>query len=192
MKGRTMIDVKQRGAWFGDPEFKDTIVALMHEHRAKDRFMQGAYRQFGDEEGDNAPWTLENFRGCAIGCLVTSKRGLNFIDGGDWHLAVEEEFNIPFAVAWNIDCLFEAHPTFEEAGTFAVASVEAIPVGANLNELTAQLGHANWHGTQEDYSSSGCPDCILTHQLRTNAELFLKELSNAPLMPAARAVILAG
>lgn len=186
-----MIDVKQRGAWFGDPEFKAQIMEKMLDHRAKDRFYQTAYREFVGE-GE----TLENFRGCAIGCLLTSKLGLQVgydANWRGWHWGVEDEFNIPRMIARRIDSHFE-ECSFDEAAEFAVDSIDAIAVGANLNELVAQIEHASWHADEAvtQFEIDKCKDCKLSWELRDNRELFLKELSNAPLMPAARAVILAG
>lgn len=199
-----MLDLTKRGAWFGDPEFKQQIVDLMHEHRRQDRLAQGVYREFGfDEHGNDRPETLENFKGCAIGCLITSKLGIeiNRFSGEwqGWWREVEREFNIPALVAQTIDRHFESQ-YFDDAAIFAVASIEAIPVGANLNEVADQLEHVHWHlgqlnerwnpyRTAEQYS---CEDCSESIRLQRDHELFLKALSNAPLMTAARALILAG
>jgi len=198
-----MLDPRKRGAWYGDPEFKAIIMAQMLEHRKKDRFIKGSYRDFGgDGDGyDALVQTMDNFKGCAIGCLVTSKLGLNLDrtlpawEG--WHRLVEKEFNIPARVAKQIDFLFESQPSFADAAIFAVASVDAIPVGANLEELVTRLDHAAWHegGFYRPYRPVDmyeCLDCQDSARLHHESDVFLKELSNAPLMPAARALILAG
>lgn len=187
-----MLDPTKRGAWFGDPAFKQEIVDLMREHRRRDRFIQGEYWKFQDHDK-----TLDNFKGCAIGCLLQSKaQGFSVASvwNGRWHREVEQEFNIPHEVAWQIDVHFEGCNGFEEAGEFAVASIEAIPVGANLNEVVDQLRHFGWHTGSDNYASSGssCEDCVHSLQLKRDRDVFLKELSNAPIMPAARALILAG
>lgn len=191
-----MLALKDRGAWFGDPVFKAEVVDKMHEHRAQDRFIQGSYGKF--DQG-----SLENFRGCAIGCLVTTKVGTTLPERYErgwpgYHTLVEVEFNIPATVAMRIDYLFESTYTFQGAAQFAVESIESIAVGANLNELAAQLDHLGWHRghyhtggcTYEDFVC--CHDCDHANNVGSDHKLFLKELSNAPLMPAARALILAG
>lgn len=185
-----LVNDKQRGAWFGDPVLKQMTVERMHEHRAQDKIVQGTWGHFLGK-------TVRNFRGCAIGCLIKSGVGIltdnTSFEG--YFIEVEKHFNIHRDVARAIERMFEATGTFEEAATFAVESVEAIAVGANLNEVVAQNDHYNWHVGTDDWRNAGphsCGECQHSSQVRHSRDLFLKELANAPLMPAVRALILAG
>jgi hypothetical protein len=183
-----MIELKDRGAWFGDPLLKDRTVALMKRHRELDHFYQGLYQAM--------PGSPE-FKGCAVGCLVqTSKLGWMsdsqlglYFDGTDrneglWHLAVEEQFGIPAYVAAQIDNLFEHQDNFQDAGKFAVAVVEAISVGADLSGIGG--------GDHECTIEGLCLACSVIDDWYDDTNLFVQALANAPLVPAARALILVG
>jgi len=187
-----MIELKDRGAWFGDPLLKERTVALMKRHRELDHFLQGDYQTLRSPSGIG-------FKGCAVGCLVeTSELGwvdnsnlMLRYDGDDsgavaWHLAVQEQFGIPAPVAAAIDGLFEHQDDFEAAGDFAVAVVEAIPVGADLSAISAISNHTC------DWYAGWCETCSAIDKWHDDSDLFIKDLANAPLVPAARALILVG
>lgn len=133
-------------AWHGDPALKDKIVLRMKEHRAADEFMQGVYQGYFNPTPDRlgssksrltptqviGPDTV--FRGCAIGCMVDAEP-IDRTMSMPWHELVQYQFGIPTKIAHWIDRVFEGQPSFEEAGEFAVAAVEAIPVGADLSAV---------------------------------------------------------
>lgn len=119
-------------AWLGDPDLKTRTVARMKEHRAEDAFLQGDYQRmvWDDKTGDSV------FRGCAIGCLLSEKTSLDQLAAGaNLHELTAKTFGLTIDLAWAIDHIFEDQPNFDSAGDFAVAIVEAIPVGADLSGL---------------------------------------------------------
>lgn len=130
------------GAWFGNPQIKAAVLEKLRVHRAQDEFIQGSYQA---RTWAGAPAALPTYRGCALGCMVpirvtTIKEDaeipfylLNaFDDEMEYNEEVEMRFGIDRDVAALIDATFELQPDFRAAGDFAVASVEAIPVGADL------------------------------------------------------------
>lgn len=139
MTEEKLIDVG-KGAWHGDPELKAQVVARMREHREKDEIIQGVYQEHGD--GDS-------YRGCLIGCTLPRVAGMTYNErqGFDWHEKVEQEYGIPRGVASILDSLFEDQEDFESAAAFAVESIEAIPVGADLSEL-ARI-HGAWQSSRD-------------------------------------------
>lgn len=124
-----------RGAWFGDPDIKEAVLAKLKEHRAQDEITQGLYQGFGF----NHETRDTSFRGCALGCMLPPRphlRAYHLKTAPVYRLVhsseVELRFGIDEGVARRIDTTFESQDTFEAAANFAVASVEVIPVGANL------------------------------------------------------------
>lgn len=123
--------------WHGDPALRERIVARMRQHRTADAIVQGLYQEF-------APELALGYRGCAVGCLLDWQRP----ESGDetepaepecgWHGELEQQFGIPSALAGLIDSLFEALPT-DEAPDFALAVVEAVPVGRDLSLVVSRL-----------------------------------------------------
>jgi hypothetical protein len=136
------------GAWFGSPELKAWALAKMVAHRAQDEIIRGHYQR-GDSD------TAAGYRGCLVGCTLprchedgtVGYRGY-LLPGagavpseGSWHVDVEILYGIPWEVANLLDDTFEDQ-AFEKAADFAVASIEAIPVGmlydpAVLEDLVA-------------------------------------------------------
>jgi hypothetical protein len=125
-------------AWHGDPELKERIVARMRQHRKDDAFIQGAYQEL------DISLPL-GYRGCAIGCLLD--KDPDVIDS--WHGLVASQFGIPYGVAEIIDSTFESFCAGDDsharASDFAVAAIEAIPVGADLTDVFDQFHE--WHAT---------------------------------------------
>jgi hypothetical protein len=125
-------------AWHGDPDLKARVVAKLKQHRALDEFIQGDYQV---AYGPNGAAT---YKGCAIGCTLPyisreeRRRRTGRAEDFDWHKEVEKEYGIPELVARLIDNIFEAQDDFEEAGDFAVAVIEAIPVGADLSGIACE------------------------------------------------------
>lgn len=132
-------------AWHGDPVLKERIVARMHAHRQADGFIQGLYQKL-----DVA--MPAGYRGCAIGCLLDrqplatrdeygycqecgakAEHECSVEPEGGWHKEVERQFGIPWFVADRIDATFEGTAGHDAASDFAVAVIEAIPVGADLS-----------------------------------------------------------
>ncbi len=119
-------------AWFGDPDLKAATVAMMKEHRAADAFRQGAYQYMDQVDGEEG----FVFKGCAIGCLLSGEDSkAQLAAGASLHHLTAMTFGLTVNLAWAIDYTFEGLPDFNSAGDFAVAIIEAIPVGANLSGL---------------------------------------------------------
>lgn len=116
---------EHRGAWHGDPELKATVVRRMHQHRAADAFWQGFYQELDPEKA-------LGYKGCALGCMVEKQQNPDRVDS--FHELVERQLGIPERVAEAIDNTFE-DLDFEQCAAFAVAAVEAIPVGADLTAV---------------------------------------------------------
>lgn len=158
---------KYKGAWHGDPELKAEVLARMIAHREADEIIQGHYRVWDPE-------AASGYKGCLVGCTLPGEmedtekhvawhpNPINRPREG-WHQRVELLYGIPADVAHLLDSTFEDQETFDEAAEFAVASIEAIGVGADLREL-AQRHH-------ED-------------EIEINAAMVLEELRNAPLVVA--------
>ena len=120
-------------AWHGDPGLKAEAVALMTRHREQDDFIRGTYTLL-------SPGAAAGYKGCFHGCLTTEKLAVeasitpaefvkrNAYSG--WHADGERIWGIDRRVGAVLDRCFESLP--EGWADFAVASIEAIPVGADL------------------------------------------------------------
>ena len=102
--------MNQLRAFHADPKIKATYLNRVLAHRAADEIVQGTY------------W--ENGRGCAVGCTIHSSN----------HSAYEKELGIPRKLARLQDRIFEGLP-LSEAKDFPQAFLDAIPVGADLNQV---------------------------------------------------------
>lgn len=174
-----MVDTKEwlaEGAWFGDRSIKGRVLAKLRDHRERDELIRGTY-----QTSSNTP---SGFSGCALGCMLPNRyrytpTGLS--DGylpsaprdevGEilsFHEEVELRFGIDKYVAGMIDDLFESQDGFAKAAIFAVDSVEAIPVGADLSGVQA------WYDAQVHDGQ--------TIQERT--DFFFQALENAPRLGA--------
>lgn len=135
------MELKQQLAWFGDPELKERIVQKLKQHRAADQFVHGHYQTtllLSDDLQDRY------WKGCALGCMLPF--GVVPEGSGNpdvWHRLVAVTFGLTEDVATVIDNCFEGQDNFALAGNFAVAVVEAIPVGADLSllELCTEYVH---------------------------------------------------
>jgi len=105
-------------AFFSSQQIKDHYVARAYVHRQADEIAQGAYYD------DSGP----KLRCCAVGCVVHSSD----------HSAYERDLGIPRSIAILEDDIFE-HLPLEVAKNFPVRFLEAIPVGADLSQVTAQF-----------------------------------------------------
>ena len=133
-----MTTLTKTAAWHGDPALKDEVLTRLREHRAADAIIQGLYQQYD-------PGLAVQYRGCAIGCTLPLQEtnpvpGRHEVagPGAGWHAEVERLYGIPRPVAHLIDRIFEGLPT-DEAGDFAVAVIEAVPVGADLSMVSSRL-----------------------------------------------------
>lgn len=174
------------GAWHGDPDLKEKIVLRMKEHRAQDEFVQGNYQILALAEHGQYRDVL---KGCAVGCMLEpvprEKQGeIDF----SWHKEIQEQFGIDYEVAMQIDNLFE-HGTLslEAASEFAIAVVEAIPVGADLNEVLTRhsVNCAYNYGITDTkpraYAPADCEECdYVSSSGPQKITIFLERLKNAP------------
>lgn len=143
--GRTEAMTTPVLAWHGDPQLKAAAVELMREHRRLDDLVQGSYAEY-DSNADRG------YRGCFHGCLTTEalakQRNETVEDlltmgdrhAIDWHDETERIFGIPREVGKLLDRLFESLPP-SDCGAFAVATVEAIPPGADLTRVIDHLAY---------------------------------------------------
>jgi hypothetical protein len=125
-------------AWLGDPALKESVVLRMKEHRAEDSIIQGEYQVY-------APEVATQYKGCLLGCTlppeVNAQQKLVNSNWG-WQRRVAEAYGIPRGVAFYLENVFENLP-FDEAADFAVESIEAIPVGADLTEVDRYWTYQN-------------------------------------------------
>jgi len=116
-------------AWLEDPGLKEEVVLRMKQHRAEDSIVQGYYQEC-------APELASQYKGCLLGCTLPQMKVDNADEIVAWHHEVERLYGIPVPVACLLEDLFE-NMDFDEAAEFAVESIEAIPVGADLTAVTA-------------------------------------------------------
>lgn len=133
-------------AWFNDPALKAEVSARMLQHRIEDGIIQGHYQLL-------APELASKYKGCLIGCTLPlgEPRPATGCSCGcgemvqpmsilqDWHKEVERLYGIPEVLNHVFDNLFESLPQ-PRAAWFAVSTIEAIPVGADLSGV-ADLFH---------------------------------------------------
>lgn len=132
-------------AWHNDPALKAEVSARMLQHRIEDGIIQGVYQKY-------FPELASQYKGCLIGCTLpmgevkfrqTCPCGcgepmepeIQFIL---WHSRVERLYGIPQVLNHAFDTLFESLPR-SRAAWFAVNTIEAIPVGADLSGVAEQL-----------------------------------------------------
>jgi hypothetical protein len=131
-------------AWHNDPNLKAEVLSRMLQHRVEDGIIQGSYQVY-------APEVASQYRGCLIGCTLPMGRvtewGEGFldppvtyrdIDDMEWHPLVEEMYGIPESVNRLWERVFETLPV-EKAAWFAVTTIEATPVGADMDVVASRL-----------------------------------------------------
>jgi hypothetical protein len=101
-------------AFHGSDEVKQRYLARLQAHHAADELVQGT------------GWDGQH--GCAVGCTLHNYD----------HQAYETELGLPTWLAQLEDRIFEGLPA-DEAKRFAVSFLEAIPVGADVNEVRFKL-----------------------------------------------------
>lgn len=134
-------------AWHGDPALKAEVAARMRKHREEDEIVQGLYQLVNKE------WA-SGYKGCLIGCTLppqpipdhTSIHAYSVLGvepvapASGWHGRVEEVYGIVEPVGHLLDKIFENLPTEDgQHALFAVASIDTIPVGADLSMVASQL-----------------------------------------------------
>lgn len=141
---------QSKGAWFGSGELKAWALAKMIKHREQDQIIKGHYQLDDLEKGSE-------YKGCLIGCTLPKRShsgyfmlpGQQPISAEGWHNDVENLYGIPNEVAGLLDDCFEGQP-FDEAAAFAVASIEAIPVGMVYDEdVLNELDEWTWYTAAE-------------------------------------------
>lgn len=129
-------------AYLNNPVLKIKTIAMMQHHIKADDLLQGQYWQ---EDPDG------KFRGCAVGCLSkTTEDG----DPNGGHSNLSVMFGFPYSFAHTIDDVFEEFEDRQGAQDFTIELLEAIPVGADLQSVTAKFDEydATLGGCVEDYA----------------------------------------
>lgn len=173
----TTVDTPPR-AWHGDPALKAEVLGRLRAHRADDEIVQGTYQRL-------SPDTASGYRGCAIGCTLPRQAldhdihgeitGILEPDADGWHGEVERLYGIPEWIGMRIDWAFEDLPA-EDCAEFAVAVIDAIPVGADLDAMALKLPYPDAVDASEDGYVA----------IRAYAAGFIAELAAAP-VPAVKA-----
>jgi hypothetical protein len=123
-------------AWYSNPDLKAEVMERLRAHRAEDSIVQGLYQQ-------TDPEAATGYRGCCIGCTLPKlsveeryhlDRESEDTGRGGWWVRIERQYGIDYWVANLIDRVFESQQD-QAAGAFAVAVVNAIPVGADLTAV---------------------------------------------------------
>jgi len=135
-------------AWHNNPDLKTEVAERMAAHRSEDSIVQGFYQQISTQ-------IASGYRGCLIGCTLPPQplpegadvAGCNDIWGAEpkapdngWHARVEQLYGIPETIGYLLDRIFESLPADSGAcARFAVDSIEAVPVGADLSMVPDRL-----------------------------------------------------
>jgi hypothetical protein len=101
-------------AFHGVSQIKDNLLTQLRAHYEADEIVHGVYWQNG--------------KGCAVGCTVHSTD----------HSGYEFFFGIPESLAYLEDAIFEGLPN-KEAKDWPIAFMQAIPVGADLSDVTRRF-----------------------------------------------------
>jgi hypothetical protein len=127
--------------WLASPELKDAAVAEIRGHRAAGTLVR---RRDQPVRADADGRFQGGFHVCLTARRLAAARGVPvpqlLVGGGedvDWLDESNRLWGIPRIVGALLDRCFEQEPA-AEAGDFAVAAVEAIPVGADLEPIGAQ------------------------------------------------------
>lgn len=144
-------------AWHSDPDLKAEALMRMKTHQVQDEITQGYYFSQTDAKIGSG------FKGCFHGCLTSDKymqenklsrkkfnRMLDAMDldargdQSDWyHRQGELIWGIPEDLGGLLDVTFESIDGPEEAAMFAVESIEAMAVGADLTGVVQALDDAD-------------------------------------------------
>lgn len=114
-------------AWHGEASLKASAMERMREHRRLDEIIRG-----------DGYWSEYGHRGCQLGCLTHTGVWHNKLDEHRPHRETERQFGIPATVARLLEHCFENLPV-EDAADWAVDSLEAIPVGADLTTIQERM-----------------------------------------------------
>jgi hypothetical protein len=142
-------------AWLNDPALKEEVVLRMKQHRAEDSIIHGHYQLL-------APETALGYMGCLLGCTLPLINRSPCGNPGspliEWHERVEQLYGIPADVAALLEAVFENMSSFDKAAEFAVESIEAIPVGADLSKVQEYYAQCTDRAT---WSPSRCRKKVL-------------------------------
>lgn len=120
-------------AFGGHAKRKQEALALAQAHQDFDAVVQGQYWEDGDA------YRFGNYGGCSVGCLTHANNA---------HGDFPKLYGIPTIVALLSDDIFESL-TSEDAKSFPVKFISAIPVGADLTGVITELRLATlelWYG----------------------------------------------
>jgi len=132
--------MKPGNAWLGDPEVKKSRIDRAKWHKTHDLIV--ADNKYYDEDGNV----------CAITCSLPD----SVLQDGDedYYRQWEIKYSgLTYSWLWLQERLFEGGTSTKEAdATFAVESLESLPVGANPN-----LAVAAWAEWRQKYPDAGWP-----------------------------------
>lgn len=158
----------QKLAWLGDPNLKEQVVLRMKEHRVEDSIVQGIYQRY-------APEKATKYRGCLLGCTLPRVVNRGAVEASStlgWPGKVEDLYGIPRQVAYLLENIFE-NLDLQDCADFAVASIEAIPVGADLSAVE------KFYETRSN-GECRCTDCSPNYDRTVEKDFVLELLKNAP------------
>jgi hypothetical protein len=145
-----MTDNTKTLAWHNDPDLKDRTVARMRMHQAYDEIEPGRYRT-------PDPTRPSGFRGCFLGCVLPNDVDTEMIRmmitrstdsvtaPGGWHSKAIRLLGFPIGLILTAEAIFE-DIAVKDAPAFAVAVLEAVPVGADLTEIDRLGMKCHWEG----------------------------------------------
>ncbi len=119
-------------SYLDDPTLKERFLAQLAWHRQKDMIAQGVYGDMTDSG---------NFRGCAVGCSISSLariEGEYSFDTMD-HSLFERLLGVPAWLAHLEDAIFEGLP-WDDARLWPERFAAAVPVGVDLWPLRWPFG----------------------------------------------------
>ncbi|MEM6655862.1 MAG: hypothetical protein AAF596_08680, partial [Planctomycetota bacterium] len=147
--------VTTAGAWHGDTQLRERVIASLEDDWRLDRIAQGNYRR-----GE---------KGCHLGCLLRPF-GDSDDHKGSWHQDAQELLGIPQRVAHWLEAVFEGLPE-DESRAWVVESAEAIAVGADLSLSHHHL--AAWLLSNESPSAAGNGHAAVVDVIREVRRLHL-------------------
>jgi len=144
-------------SFFGEHSLKHAVVERVKEHQRLDQIVQRIY------------W--DGQKGCAIGCVLHS----------DDHMAFERQLGLPVFLAYLDEHIFESLPA-EEARTWPLRFIEAVPVGVDLDLVFPRFLH--WLLTDPDGMRSHANANTL-RIIDTIADLYARRIDGVPFDQAA-------
>ena len=116
-------------SYHNNVNLKNMVIEEMKNHQKQDKFIKGTYGFY--EYGI--------FKGCAIGCAISSiNNALGKSHDTNSHSALNEELAIPLWLSKLADQFFECLPS-DACDKFAIDFLESIPVGVDLEPIRIKL-----------------------------------------------------